>query len=236
MTDSRPDRAAVEAARPTDHDGGFYLPSADSPRRLRAALAAAVAVHALILIAPLPKIEAETPEPDEPVYVVIPEQRFKPPEVPPEPPRTERTLLVPVPDPDPTDPEPLRPLETLEPDLDLPPLDVVTDVPDAPPEPEPEIQGPLPIGGGVIAPVRLEGDDPVYTEAARRIRLECTVILRTVIDATGRVTDIEVVEPCPFGLSEAAVSAVERWRYAPATLRGLPVAVAMNVTTDFGLR
>lgn len=230
MTDPRPDRAAAEAVEPT---AAYYLPAEDSPRRLRLAVAAAAAVHAALLIAPLPDIGAEPAEPDKKVYLVVPVQRFKPPEPPPEEPREERRHLVPVPDPDPTDPEPLRLAETLEPVFELPPLDTVIDFPTAPPEPEPD--GPLPIGGPVVAPVRVEGPVPVYPEIARRARIECVVLLKSVIDKAGRVTEIEVDKPCPFGLSEAAVTAVERWRYAPATLKGLPVAVYMTVQVGFTL-
>jgi protein TonB len=231
VTDPRPDRADVEAV---EQAAVPYLPAEDSPRRLRLAVAAAAAVHALLLIAPLPDIQAQSAEADKKVYLVVPVQRFKPPEPPPEPERREeRARIVPVPDPDPTDLEPLRLAETLEPRFDLPPFDGVIDIPDAPPEPEPD--GPLPIGGAVTAPVRVEGPLPVYPEVARRARIECTVLLQSVIDKTGRVTEIEVDKPCPFGLSEAAVAAVERWRYAPATLKGLPVAVYMTLTVGFSL-
>lgn len=237
MTDprsDRADRAAVEAAEPRDCDAGLYLPSEDSPRRLRAALAAAAAVHALLLIAPMPRTEAETVEPDKKVYRVVPVQRFKPPEPPiEEPPRNPEVVRIPIPDPDPTDIEPLRPADTIEPVFDLPPLDAVIDFPDAPPDPHPVPDGPLPVGGAVLAPVRLEGPMPAYPELARRVRKECTVILQSVIDRAGRVTGIEVKRPCPFGMSEAAVAAVEQWRYSPATLRGLPVPVYMSLQVDF---
>ena len=232
MTDPRPDRADVEAV---EQAAVPYLPAEDSPRRLRLAVAAAAAVHALLLIAPLPDIEAEPAESGDKVVFVVPVQRFKPPEPPPEEPRQERARLVPVPDPDPTDPEPLRLAEILEPDLELPPLDTMIDFPEAPPEPDPEPAGPLPIGGPVSAPVRVEAPLPVYPEIARRVRKECTVVLQSVIDKSGRVTAIEVEQPCPFGMSEAAVAAVERWRYAPATLKGLPVAVYMTLTVGFHL-
>lgn len=232
MNEPRLDCAAVEAV---DQTAVLVLPAEDSPRRLRLAVAAAAALHALLLIVPLPSLEAEPAEPDQKVYVVLPVQRFKPPEPPPVEPRKERRHRVPVPDPDPTDPEPLRPVDTLEPDFDLPALDLEIDFPAAPPAPDPEPAGPLPIGGPVSAPVRLEGPLPIYPEAARRARIECTVFLQSVIDKGGLVTEIEIEKPCPFGLSEAAVTAVERWRYAPATLKGLPVAVYMNLTVGFKL-
>jgi TonB family protein len=237
VNDPRPDRAAVEAVEAVElpDAAGLYLPSEDSPRRLRIALAAAAAVHALILISPLPSTEAETVDPDKKVYLVVPVQRFKPPEPPIEEPRIVKPHIVPVPDPDPTDIEPLRPAEAIEPVFDLPPLDALIDFPDAPPYPDPVPDGPLPIGGAVLAPVRLEGPIPAYPELARRVRKECTVILQSVIDRTGRVTEIEVAKPCPFGIAEAAIAAVENWRYAPATLNGHPVPVYMTLRVDFSL-
>jgi TonB family protein len=56
-----------------------------------------------------------------------------------------------------------------------------------------------------------------------------------VTDEAGRVTGIAVDKPCPFGMTEAATEAVERWRYRPATRKGLPVRVYMNLRVEFSL-
>lgn len=212
-----------------------YLRDGESRRGLRFALAAAVAVHALLLLAPLPRTEATVPDPDPSDFRVVPVQRFKRPEPPPEEPPPQPVRHVAVPDPDPTDLEPLRRYEPVERPYELPPFDGVVDIPDAPPDPTPEHTGPYPIGGQVKAPVRLETPMPQYPEIARRVREECTVILTTVIDAGGSVSEIGVEKPCRFGLTEAAVAAVEHWRYHPATLNGHPVPVYMTLTVKFNL-
>lgn len=220
--------AAVSAA------DTLYVPE-DDPRTLRLAVAVAVALHALLLLVQLPRIAAEEiPPPERAKVFVVQSVRFKPPEVAPvQPIRPEKPFIVPVPDPTPDEPEPLRVADTLRQDLDLPPTDLIY-VPDVEPPPLPP-QEPLKIGGDVSAPVRLSGPDPVYPEIARRAHLNCTVQLHAVIDPTGDVRDLSVRKPCPFGLSESALTAVRDWKYRPAVRRGLPVPVFMEVTVRFTL-
>lgn len=57
---------------------------------------------------------------------------------------------------------------------------------------------------------------PTYAGDARDAHLECRVVLRAVITTDGRATQILVLEPCPLGLTEKAVEAVERWKFKPA--------------------
>lgn len=62
------------------------------------------------------------------------------------------------------------------------------------------------------------------------------MILRAVIDRYGEVHDIEVLRSQPFGLEEAAVKAVETWKFEPASLDGRPVAVVYHLTIRFALQ
>lgn len=207
----------------------------ESRRPLRWALLAAAIFHFLLLLTPLPYSVEAAPDPDKSKVFVVQPIVFKPPVLPPEEEiRTERARIVPVPDPTPDDPEPIRPLTELAPPVDLPPVDVVTRIPDAPPAEVPD--GPLQIGGPVSRPVKIAGPLPIYPEAARRARIECIVMLHTVIDRSGRVTDVEPRKSCPLGLTEAAVRAAEQWRYQPALRQGLPVAVYMDLRVEFSLR
>lgn len=93
--------------------------------------------------------------------------------------------------------------------------------------------GVLRVGGDVKAPVVLQRVEPVYPEVARKARVSGIVILEAVIDRTGAVKDVRVLEGLPFGLDEAAVDAVKQWRFAPATLNGQPVDVLFNLTVSF---
>lgn len=107
----------------------------------------------------------------------------------------------------------------------------VIDVP-TPPDPDP---GPLAIGGDVQAPVRLGPLTPVYPEAARKARVQGTVVLRLVIDRDGRVSGLQVVNGLPFGLTEAAVEAATRLRFKPAfrASTGLPVECYFDLSVAF---
>lgn len=72
-------------------------------------------------------------------------------------------------------------------------------------------------GGEVLeTAVLVSKVNPVYPDEARREGVAGTVVLEIAIDATGRVTEVDVVRGLPYGLSEAAVEAVRHWHYRPA--------------------
>src|SRR5262249_10818391 len=58
---------------------------------------------------------------------------------------------------------------------------------------------PIHVTGAVTKPVLVERVEPQYTETARRMRLEGTVIVQAVIDEAGRVVDIQVLKRLPMG-------------------------------------
>lgn len=91
-------------------------------------------------------------------------------------------------------------------------------------------------GGEVVAPALRQRVEPDYPEAARRARLEGTVILSAIITASGAVQEIRVLRSLNPLLDEAAERAVRQWRYRPATLHGRSVPVYLTVTVDFHLR
>lgn len=92
---------------------------------------------------------------------------------------------------------------------------------------------PMPVGGNVKAPVAVQRVDPIYTEVARRARIEGFVIIEAVIDRQGNVTEARVLKPLPFGLDSAALNAVKQWKFRPGTLNGQPVPVYYNLTVNF---
>ena len=94
---------------------------------------------------------------------------------------------------------------------------------------------PVFVTGDVQKPVNIHRVAPQYTEEAREARIQGMVILQTIIDKEGNITDIKVMKGLPLGLSEAAMSAVRQWKYEPATLHGEPVAVYFNLTINFVL-
>jgi protein TonB len=95
---------------------------------------------------------------------------------------------------------------------------------------------PLTVGGAVLKPELIHRVVPRYTEPARRIRLQGTVVVQAVIDEQGRVTDVKVYKSLPMGLDQEAVDAVRQWRFKPATLHGSPVKVYYSLTVHFTLQ
>lgn len=95
--------------------------------------------------------------------------------------------------------------------------------------------GILEIGGDVKAPVEVSRVNPVYPEQARKDRVQGTVVLSAIVDEKGAVTKLEPVESPDPALAQAAIDAVSRWSYRPATLKGKPVKVRMSVTVAFKL-
>jgi TonB family protein len=62
--------------------------------------------------------------------------------------------------------------------------------------------------------------NPVYTDEARRLRLEGEVLLEVILGANGQLKINKVVRGLGHGLDEAAVKAAEQIRFKPATRDG----------------
>ena len=77
---------------------------------------------------------------------------------------------------------------------------------------------------------------PLYTEIARKARIQGVVIVEAIIDKKGDVTNVKILKGLPMGLDLAAVDAIKRWKFKPATLNGKPVAVIYNLTVNFQLQ
>jgi TonB family protein len=92
---------------------------------------------------------------------------------------------------------------------------------------------PLRVGGPVSRPELISGPPPVYTEMARLARIEGKVVVKAIIDEHGNVTNAQVVKGLPLGLDEAALEAVQSWKFSPATLKGQPVKVYYSLTINF---
>ena len=89
---------------------------------------------------------------------------------------------------------------------------------------------------GVSPPIAVETVAPAYPELARRAHIEGVVVLNAVIGADGAVGDVRVALGVSPLLDPAAVEAVHRWRYRPASVGARPVAVLLKVVITFSLR
>lgn len=87
----------------------------------------------------------------------------------------------------------------------------------------------------VIPPKAIYDPEPEYSEEARKVKHEGMVVLSLVIDEQGRPKDIHVARSLGMGLDEKAIEAVRKWKFAPGTKDGIPVAVEVNVEVNFRL-
>ncbi len=90
-------------------------------------------------------------------------------------------------------------------------------------------------GRGVSMPVLIRRVEPEFTEQARKSKTQGTVVIRAVVDSTGKPRDIRVVRGIGLGLDERAIEAVAQWLFKPGTKDGKPVAVSANIEVSFHL-
>ena len=91
------------------------------------------------------------------------------------------------------------------------------------------------VGGKVSPPKALYAPDPEYSDAARKAKLQGTVVLWLVVDKDGNPQRIKIQRKLGKGLDEKAVEAVKQWRFQPSRMDGQPVAVMINVEVNFRL-
>ena len=241
-----PERKAAEA---DDLVARFSLSRPEDRRIMPIAFGVALCVHALCMLINFPQSKLDLPPARTHQAIVI--KRYMPP--PPAPKRqrpasrhTESRRKILVPD---LTPEELEPI--VEPDapfsLESLPADgefFVGSV-EAPPRYGSGRgggtgEGPVLAGvGGVTNPERIEESyvRPEYPEMARAARVEGQVILKAVICHDGSVGMFQVLRCAPqgFGFAESATSAVQQWRYHPATQDGQPVDCYFTIVVDFDL-
>jgi protein TonB len=94
--------------------------------------------------------------------------------------------------------------------------------------------GPVRVGGDIQEPKKIRDVKPVYPPDALAAGLEGVVIMEAIIGTDGTVADVSVVRSVP-GLDQAAVDALQQWKFTPTRLNGEPVEVLMTVTVNFTL-
>lgn len=77
--------------------------------------------------------------------------------------------------------------------------------------------------------------EPDYTEMATASRIEGVVKLKGVLSATGKVTNISVLEGLPHGLTEKAVDAFRHLSFIPAFKDDQPVSQWFTIEYKFNL-
>ncbi len=95
--------------------------------------------------------------------------------------------------------------------------------------------GEPPSGRGVEAAEPIDIPDAIYPAAARGTGLEPKVLLAVLVDEKGAVADVKVKEgdSSHIGFNEAAIAAVWRARFLPATRNGVPLRSWSELMIDF---
>lgn len=93
-------------------------------------------------------------------------------------------------------------------------------------------------GSGVTNPKLLYEVKPSYTADAMRAKIQGVVTLEAVVMPDGSVGNVQIVRSLDptFGLDQEAIKTVKRWRFAPGTRLGQPVAVLVEIEMTFTLR
>jgi protein TonB len=97
-------------------------------------------------------------------------------------------------------------------------------------------------GGAPSEPVKVKGDVikgklihqvvPKYPKDAKKAGVSGTVVVKAIVRKDGSMRDVEYVSG-PEQLADAAVKAVQKWRYTPTLVNGEPVEVDTTIAVTF---
>jgi TonB family protein len=90
-------------------------------------------------------------------------------------------------------------------------------------------------GNGVSQPRLVSKVEPRYSETARKLITEGTVVLQIVVQPDGTARDFRVMRSVGYGLDEKAIEAVRQWRFNPGMKDGNAVPVAVTIEINFSL-
>ena len=96
----------------------------------------------------------------------------------------------------------------------------------------PACRGRAPYEGAVPMKILRVGE-PEFSEEARKKKVNGQVTFSVVVDETGQITDIWIVQPLGLGLDENAVRALHQYVMQPATCHDRPVRVPMHLGVNF---
>jgi TonB family protein len=99
----------------------------------------------------------------------------------------------------------------------------------------PAPSGAVRIGAQVAQSNLISSVQPQYPAIARAARVQGTVILNVVISKEGSVSILSVASGHDL-LVDAAIQAVQQWRYKPIHLNGQPIDAITTISVNFVLR
>jgi TonB family protein len=144
--------------------------------------------------------------------------------IPPTPTPTDTPTPLPTDTPTPVPPTPTSPPPTATP---------------IPPTPTPSVrEGDIVVPGpGVMPPMMIYREPPKYPPAAERMGVSGEVAAEALIGIDGTVEEVRItrVEGRDFGFEKATEEAIYKWRYKPATKKGVKVRVWVTIRVPFRL-
>lgn len=94
-------------------------------------------------------------------------------------------------------------------------------------------------GSGALPPIALNSPKPMYTPDAMLRRIQGDVTLSCIVLKTGDMGNCNVTKSLDgnqFGLDNEAIKAARRYKFKPATFKGEPVAMQVNIILTFTMR
>jgi TonB family protein len=139
---------------------------------------------------------------------------------------------------------------TNDPPTTLPPsrpsASKLSDIPSPAPirRPNPDSSGRYHVGDGVLEPKLLYQVEPQFTKAARKKKVSGIVLVSLIVGTDGLPTNVSILRSigssvdkkhleAALSLDEAALEAVKKYKFSPATYRGTPVPVELHVEVNF---
>lgn len=87
---------------------------------------------------------------------------------------------------------------------------------------------------GVTVPRCSYCPNPSYSEAARKEKIQGTVLLNVVVNADGEAESATIFSGQPFGLNDVSKNIIlKKWRFDPSTKDGQPVRVQVQIEVSF---
>jgi protein TonB len=91
---------------------------------------------------------------------------------------------------------------------------------------------PVPVGGDVIPARLVKSVPPEYPQFAKTQHVSGSVQIDALVDTSGNVAEVKAISG-PQLLQHAALDAVRKWKYTPATLNGEPTQMHLTVVVQF---
>lgn len=208
-----------------------YSPSMQSKHASITSLLLVISLHAGVLAAVVmapstPKpIEVVTPSIQGAIVMAAPEEPPPPPLEPPPPPEPKP---VPKPKPLPKAPPSERAVKAPEP----PPPPPIEPRPQQQQEPQPS-----PVVPPNADASELNNPAPAYPNLSRRLGEKGTVTLEILVRANGTVGAVNIKRSTGYKrLDDAAIKAIKRWRFIPASQAGTAIDYWYEIDFEFGLR